>query len=147
MSVLAGLTPKQLGFVLAYTGTARGNATEAAELAGYNGVPATLASIGAENLRKPAILEAIREIREADPVAATGAEIRKFLSRVMRGELLEPEGFPPPMAVRLRASETLGKMLGCFLERTITVDMGSLSDSQLARLVAGEPLEQVAADS
>lgn len=59
-----GLTTKQEAFVAAYIGEARGNATEAARLAGYKGSDATLASVGAENLRKPQIASHIAKQRE-----------------------------------------------------------------------------------
>ena len=52
------LTPKQQAFVLAYIGPAKGNATEAARMAGYS--ERTARSTGAENLHKPAIAEAIK---------------------------------------------------------------------------------------
>lgn len=54
------LTPKMQAFVDAYTGPARGNATEAARMAGYKGNDRTLAAVGAENLTKPGILAAVR---------------------------------------------------------------------------------------
>jgi hypothetical protein len=50
------LTPKERAFAEAYAGSARGNATKAAEMAGYRaGKIHTLTSIGSENLRKPDI--------------------------------------------------------------------------------------------
>jgi len=58
------LTPKQAAFVAAYIGPARGNATEAARLAGYRGNTKTLGAIGDENLDKPGIKEAIAAYRE-----------------------------------------------------------------------------------
>lgn len=58
-----GLTTKQEAFVAAYIGQARGNATEAARIAKYQGSSETLASVGAENLRKPQIIERIAEYR------------------------------------------------------------------------------------
>lgn len=53
------LTPKQQLFVSEFLKT--GNATEAARKAGYKGNDVTLASVGAENLRKPQVLRAIEE--------------------------------------------------------------------------------------
>jgi hypothetical protein len=55
------LTVKQEAFVEAYLGEAFGNATQAAALAKYKGNDATLAEVGAENLRKPYIQEAIKD--------------------------------------------------------------------------------------
>lgn len=56
---LRKLSHKQRLFVLHYCGGAHGNATEAADMAGYEGERTTLASIGCENLRKPKIRKAI----------------------------------------------------------------------------------------
>lgn len=53
------LTPKQAAFVGFYLGDAKGNATRAAELAGYS--KKTAGAIGAENLKKPQIAAAIAE--------------------------------------------------------------------------------------
>jgi len=57
------LRPKQEAFVAAYIGPAKGNATEAARLAGYEGSYAVLRSIGSENLTKPNIAAAIEDYR------------------------------------------------------------------------------------
>lgn len=54
------LTPKQQAFIDVYLGEAKGNATESARLAGYKGNDVTLGQVGAENLKKPQILTAIR---------------------------------------------------------------------------------------
>lgn len=62
-----GLTPKQHAFVAAYIGPARGNASEAARLAGYQG---SLRAIGYENLTKPDIISAINQWR--DEVKSSG---------------------------------------------------------------------------
>ena len=57
------LTTKQTKFIAAYLGPANGNATEAARQAGYAGTDDTLRSVGAENLTKPVIAEAIEASR------------------------------------------------------------------------------------
>src|SRR5690606_5885979 len=62
-STVRKLTPKQEKFIHAYLGEARGNATEAARMAGYKGNDVTLASVGAENLKKPQISERIEAAR------------------------------------------------------------------------------------
>lgn len=59
---MARLTPKQAAFVGYYLGPAKGNATKAAELAGYSKKTARV--IGGENLLKPAISDAIAERQE-----------------------------------------------------------------------------------
>ena len=53
------LTPKQQRFVSEYLKT--GNATEAAKAAGYKGNNNTLRVVGAENLTKPNVIEAIEK--------------------------------------------------------------------------------------
>ena len=57
---LGGLTTRQWLFVEAYLGEAKGNATEAAMLAGYHGVRNTLRSIGQETLRNPDVASRIK---------------------------------------------------------------------------------------
>jgi hypothetical protein len=62
------LTPKQLQFIEAYV-TNNGNATQAAQTAGYKGNYNTVSSTAVENLQKPAIKDAIarrqRELAES----------------------------------------------------------------------------------
>ena len=58
------LTRKQQLFVAAYVGEAKGNATEAARIAGYGGSDATLRQTGSENLTKPHIIAAVEELAE-----------------------------------------------------------------------------------
>ena len=81
------LTPKQEAFVDAYIET--GNATEAAKRAGYS--EKTAGVVGAENLKKPKIKQAI-EARQAEihsERTADMAEIMEFLTSAMRGELTD----------------------------------------------------------
>lgn len=59
------LSIKQAMFVSAYLGEAKGNATEAARMAGYKGNDVTLGAVGAENLKKPLIMTAIENARTA----------------------------------------------------------------------------------
>jgi phage terminase small subunit len=56
MALLSGLTLKQQRFADAYVGEAKGNATKAAQIAGYKGTNETLRYVGCENLTKPNIL-------------------------------------------------------------------------------------------
>lgn len=67
------LTFKQRLFVEAYVGRARGNGTEAARLAGYEGDDNTLKSVGSENLRKPDVAKEI-QVRRKELVASISAE-------------------------------------------------------------------------
>jgi phage terminase small subunit len=57
------LSVKQLAFVSAYVGSANGNATEAARIAGYRGSAKTLGAIGDQNLEKLGIKSAIEAHR------------------------------------------------------------------------------------
>lgn len=81
------LTEKQRRFVDYYVET--GNKTEAAKKAGYS--EKTAASIGDENLRKPAIKAAIdARLRELeDKRIAKADEVMKFLTSTLRGEVKE----------------------------------------------------------
>lgn len=83
----AKLTHKQQLFVEAYLGVAKGNATEAARLAGYKGNDQTLASVGAENLRKPHITAMIGRRVEIEAMEAD--EVLKLLSDHARASLAD----------------------------------------------------------
>lgn len=103
---MAKLTTKQQAFIQAYCG----NATEAALKAGYS--KKTAAFIGAENLKKPQIIEQIkkREEKRADKRIATREERQIFWTQTMKDEKAD-------MRDRLRASELLGKSEADFLEK------------------------------
>lgn len=81
------LTEKQRRFVDYYVET--GNKTEAAKKAGYS--EKTAASIGDENLRKPAIKAAIdARLRELEGKRIAKAdEVMQFLTSTLRGEVKE----------------------------------------------------------
>lgn len=81
------LTEKQRRFVDYYVET--GNKTEAAKKAGYS--EKTAASIGDENLRKPAIKAAIdARLRELEGKRIARAdEVMQFLTSTLRGEVKE----------------------------------------------------------
>lgn len=103
---MASLTTKQKAFIEAYCG----NATEAALKAGYS--KKTAAFIGAENLKKPQIIEQIkkREEKRANKRIATREERQIFWTQTMKDEKAD-------MRDRLRASELLGKSEADFLEK------------------------------
>ena len=128
------LTPKQERFVCEYLKDL--NATQAAIRAGYSENSA--GQIGAENLRKPAIKEAIdAKLNEMNSSAiADAAETLEYLTSVMRGEQedevlrLSGSGEQSKTALRvaakdrMRAAELLGKYYGLFVDRTaVTGDM------------------------
>lgn len=98
------LTDKQLKFIAAY----EGNATEAAEKAGYSGPRRA----GSRLMQDAVICRQIKErqIQEAQPLIASRQDRQKFWSETMYNEELE---FPH----RLKASELLGKSEGDFLDR------------------------------
>lgn len=108
------LTPKRRAFVLAYIGEARGGVIEAARLAGY----AQPHPEGARLLRVATVQAAIEALRapvERDAIASVD-ELRAFWTSVSRGDVKDGEA-PAGLAVRLRASELLGKSAGMFIER------------------------------
>lgn len=96
------LTTKQTKFIAAYLGPANGNATEAARQAGYAGTDDTLRSVGAENLTKPVIAEAIEasraEIRN-EGIAVQQARIDAADDRWERmKQLIEARAADPKMS-------------------------------------------------
>ncbi len=118
------LTEKQRRFVEAYMGEAKGNATEAARLAGYKGDYDTLRSVGSENLTKPAIRDAIDARVDNCPLVASRQDRLEFLTRVMLGQetdrMMTKEGpidVEPAMRDRLKALELLGKIQGDFVQK------------------------------
>lgn len=79
------LTGKQHAFILAYLGEAKFNATEAARRAGYKGNDVTLGQVGAENLKKPQIAEAIAAFWRAKAMPAE--EVLSRLAEQARASL------------------------------------------------------------
>jgi hypothetical protein len=76
------LSTKQSLFLEFYLGEARGNATEAARLAGYKGDRTTLQSVGKENLHKPLIASRI-EARLAEVGISTTAILHELAAVAM----------------------------------------------------------------
>lgn len=126
------LTVKQQRFIEYY----QGNASEAAFKAGYS--KKTAPFIGAENLKKPKIIEMIRarEQKETAPHIATREDRQRFWADVMCGRIctkaLDKDGYqidiPPAMPDRLRASELLGKSNADFIDRHMVSVGGSHAD-------------------
>jgi phage terminase small subunit len=137
------LTEKQLRFVEAYTGQAKGNATESARLAGYSGNERALAVRGSELLRNRKVIQAIEEanaeVRSA--AIATREEIQAYLTAMMRGEYDEPTVTPmgdvvmaqAKAAARNQAAIALGKVQGMFIER-VDVKVEDLLEERLDEL-------------
>lgn len=139
------LTEKQRRFVEAYMGEAAGNATEAARLAGYRGNDATLAAVGAENLKKPLIREAIDSRVASSPLVATREERQQFYTRVMLGEEQDVRVTAtgeeirtyPSLKERMKAAELLGKTQGDFLTRVEVEHSGTI---RAEGLPVGDPV-------
>jgi hypothetical protein len=111
MADKAKLTLKQELFVEAYLGAAKGNATEAARLAGYKGSDQTLAQVGAENLRKPHIAALIGKRVETEAMEAD--EVLQLLSDHARASLADFLTFPDngrSPFVDLAKAQKLGKL-------------------------------------
>lgn len=103
------LTPKQKRFCEEYLKS--GNATEAAKKAGYKEKAAH--SMGAENLRKPAISAYIKRRMDEQEAArvADANEVLRFYSSVMRGEVKDQFGIDASLSDRLKAADSLAKRL------------------------------------
>ena len=124
---MAGLTLKQQRFADEYI--IRGNATQAAMLAGYS--KKTARSIGQENLTKPDIKKYIDERLEEleSSKIAKQEEVLRYLTSLMRGEeteqtlrgLGEGEQIIDDIEVsakdRIKAAELLGKRYGMWTEK------------------------------
>jgi phage terminase small subunit len=118
------LSQKQKLFVEAYL--VNPNATEAARKAGYKGNDVTLASVGAENLRKPQIAERLQERVEAEIMSANEvltelAEIAKadwqdFLEirRDKHGDIIDAS---LKLSDKIKALELVGKYHKLFTEK------------------------------
>ena len=101
------LTPKQKAFADEYLKC--GNATEAAKKAGYKEKAAY--ATGAENLKKPQIIAYIEERQKEidDSRIASAAEVMRYFTSVMRGEVKDQFGLDAPLAERTRAAVELAK--------------------------------------
>lgn len=89
------ITEKQRRFVDAYMGEAKGNGTEAARVAGYDGSDAVLATTAWRLLRKAEIRRALDVRMESDPLIMGRVERLRKLSSIARGEytsqVVDPE--------------------------------------------------------
>ena len=134
------LTPKQKLFCDYYIET--GNATEAALKAGYSSK--TARSIGAENLTKPYIKEAIK-IRNKEIESkriANMKEVKEFWTALLRNTAVEPRD-------RLKASEYIAKTNGAFLDKvehsgTVKMDnpLSGLTTDELRQLIAEDRADE-----
>jgi phage terminase small subunit len=134
------LPEKRRRFVLAYCGSAKGNATEAARQAGYEAPSVE----GCRLLRNVAVLEAIQELElaagtDTESMVMGVIELRRFWTRTARGEESDvqvtrtkegeqAEEIAVPIVPRLKASELLGKSLGAFIDRHQVEVVGAPKD-------------------
>jgi phage terminase small subunit len=104
--MLPKLKPKQARFVRAYIDNG-GNATQAAITAGY--ARKNAGQTGAENLKKPQIEEAIRELTEAREKSAgiTAEWVRQQIAQIAQKVEAKDQD-------RLKALDMLAKMLGLY---------------------------------
>jgi phage terminase small subunit len=109
---MKALSERERRFVDAYMGKAAGNATKAAELAGYS--QKTCRQQGARLLTKVSIQAAIKQRAESDPLARSREERQQFWRDVMAGT---GKFAKTAMKDRLKASELLGKTQGDFVQR------------------------------
>ena len=95
------LTPKQKAFADEFLKC--GNATEAAKRAGYSKQSAR--QMGTENLSKPSISSYIQERQKQidDERIADIAEIQRFYSSVLRGEVKDQFGLDASLETRIAA--------------------------------------------
>ncbi len=124
-----GLTAKQAAFVREYLVDL--NATQAAERAGYSA--ATAQQMGAENLSKPLIREAIEAGK-----AARAQAVEITAETVLRGLLAEATADDGPMCKtgRVKAWELIAKHLGMMTERSkleVSGDVSGLLSVSLER--------------
>lgn len=101
------LTPKQKVFADEFLKC--GNATEAAKRAGYSKQSAR--QMGTENLSKPSISSYIQERQKQidDERIADIAEIQRFYSSVLRGEVKDQFGLDASLETRIAAGRELMK--------------------------------------
>ena len=104
---MAELTPKQKAFADEFLKC--GNATEAAKRAGYSEQSAR--QMGTENLSKPSISSYIQDRQKQidDERIADIAEIQRFYSSVLRGEVKDQFGLDASIETRIAAGRELMK--------------------------------------
>lgn len=100
-------TPKQKAFADEFLKC--GNQTEAAKRAGYS--EKTARQAGAENMKKPVVLEYIQKRQKQidDARIADITEIMQYLTSVMRGEVKDQFDLDAPLSERTRCAQELLK--------------------------------------
>lgn len=116
------LTLKQQKFIDFYI--EKGNATEAAELAGYKGK--NLNRIASENLSKLDSYIKVRLKQLEDRRIATADEVLKYFTSVMRGEIKDSFGIDASLRDRNDAAKSLAQRFGVNVP-----DKGNKTDMEL----------------
>lgn len=100
-------TPKQKAFADEFLKC--GNQTEAAKRAGYS--EKTARQAGAENMKKPVVLEYIQKRQKQidDARIADITEIMQYLTSVMRGEVKDQFDLDTPLSERTKCAQELLK--------------------------------------
>ena len=100
-------TPKQKAFADEFLKC--GNQTEAAKRAGYS--EKTARQAGAENMKKPVVLEYIQKRQKQIENAriADITEVMQYLTSVMRGEIKDQFDLEAPLSERTRCAQELLK--------------------------------------
>lgn len=102
------LTLKQQKFIDFYI--EKGNATKAAELAGYTGK--NLNRVGSENLSKLDSYIKVRLQQLEDKRIATADEVLRYFTSVMRGEIKDSFGIDASLHDRNDAAKSLAQRFG-----------------------------------
>lgn len=126
------LNLKQEEFIAAYLGEAKGNATEAARIAGYKHPH----SQGPRLLENVEIASRVKQHIENAAMSA-----HDVLSELAQVALLDVMGDPKSVQNKVRALELLGKYHKLFTERVEhsgKIDVTKLTDEELQRIVEAE---------
>lgn len=136
----AALTPRQIAFVKQYL--LKGNASEAARLAGYSAKSAR--QMAAENLTKPAVIEAIQRFQ-----AENSAKLNLTREAVLNGlleavELAKAQANPVAL---ISAWREIGRVIGCYQPevkqvelsakgKTLQYQFAGMSDEELLEIIS-----------
>ena len=119
------LTPKQKAFADEFLKC--GNQTEAAKRAGYS--EKTARQAGAENMKKPVVLEYIQKRQKQidDARIADITEIMQYLTSVMRGEVKDQFDLDAPLSERTKCAQELLKRN--MDDRRMNIELAQYKDS------------------
>lgn len=133
---MTDLTLKQQRFCEYYA--KNGNATESARLAGYSDKTAN--EQGSRLLVNVSIQEYLKSLTQpqTDKLIADAIERQRFLTEVMRGEIIDNNDGFAKNTDRIKACVELGKLQGDYIEKqTITHNHQNVRDEILERVLAG----------